>query len=180
MTTTASVTGQDALGTATAQDGQDRHAGPGTPTEPAGHAGSGTATGAPPPLRRNLRFQTLWMGMTASTIGVSVADVAYPLIILALTGSPALAGLFAAVQAVGMLVAGLPAGSLADRYDGRVIVIVTEAARAAVTAGVVMALVAGWLSLPLLLVAAALLGAGQAVKGAAGLLLRARWWHPSS
>jgi hypothetical protein len=49
------------------------------------------------PLRRNLRFQTLWIGMTASTVGVSVADVAYPLIILAMTGSPALAGLFAAV-----------------------------------------------------------------------------------
>ncbi len=132
--------------------------------------GSRTAT-EPPPLRRNLRFQTLWIGMTASTLGVSVADVAYPLIILAMTGSPALAGLFAAVQAVGMLVAGLPAGSLADRYDSRTIVIAAEAARAAVTAGVVVALVAGRLSLPLLLAAAALLGIGQAVKGAAGLLL---------
>jgi MFS family permease len=132
--------------------------------------GSRTAT-EPPPLRRNLRFQTLWIGMTASTMGVSVADVAYPLIILAMTGSPALAGLFAAVQAVGMLVAGLPAGSLADRYDSRTIVIATEAARAAVTAGVVVALVAGRLSLPLLLAAAALLGIGQAAKGAAGLLL---------
>ena len=130
----------------------------------------GTTSG-PAPLRRNLRFQTLWIGMTASTVGVSVADVAYPLIILAMTGSPALAGLFAAVQAVGMLAAGLPAGSLADRYDSRTIVIVTEAARAAVTAGVVVALVAGWLSLPLLLAAAALLGVGQAIKGAAGLLL---------
>jgi MFS family permease len=133
-------------------------------------AAAGTAIG-PPPLRRNLRFQTLWIGMTASTVGVSVADVAYPLIILAMTGSPGLAGLFAAVQAVGMLAAGLPAGSLADRYDRRTIVIATEAARAAVTAGVVMALAAGWLSLPLLLAAAALLGIGQAVKGAAGLLL---------
>jgi MFS family permease len=60
---------------------------------------------------------------------------------------------------------------LADRYDSRTIVIATEAARAAVTAGVVVALVAGRLSLPLLLAAAALLGIGQAVKGAAGLLL---------
>jgi predicted MFS family arabinose efflux permease len=146
MTTTATMTGLD------------EHAGPGTATEV-------------PPLRRNLRFQALWIGATASTVGVSVADVAYPLIILALTGSPALAGLFGAVQAVGMLAAGLPAGSLADRYDGRTIVIAVEAARAAVTAGVVVALVAGWLSLPLLLAAAVLLGIGQAVKGAAGLLL---------
>src|SRR5580658_719101 len=141
-----------------------------TTAGPAVQDGSRTAI-EPPPLRRNLRFQTLWIGMTASTVGVSVADVAYPLLILAMTGSPALAGLFAAVQAVGMLVAGLPAGSLADRYDSRTIVIATEAARAAVTAGVVVALVAGRLSLPLLLAAAALLGIGQAFKGAAGLLL---------
>jgi predicted MFS family arabinose efflux permease len=142
-------------------------------TEPAAgqeQAGSLSAIG-PPPLWRNLPFQTLWIGTTASTLGVSIADVAYPLVILAMTGSPALAGLFAAVQAAGMLAGGLPAGSLADRYDNRRLVIAVEAARAAVTAAVVVALLAGWLSLPLLLVAAALLGVGQAVKGAAGLLL---------
>ena len=157
-------TGDAVPGIVAGRDGQAR---PGIMT---GRAAPGTASG-PPPLRRNLRFQTLWIGMTASTIGVSVGDVAYPLIILALTGSPAKAGLFGAVQAIGMLAAGLPAGSLADRYDSRTIVIATEAARAAVTAGVVVALMAGWLSLPLLFAAAALLGIGQAVKGAAGLLL---------
>jgi hypothetical protein len=123
------------------------------------------------PLRRNLQFQTLWIGMTASTLGVSVADIAYPLAILAMTRSPALAGLFAAVQALGMLAAGLPSGVLADRYDSRMIVICTEAARAAVTGLVVVALVTGWLSLPVLLAAAALLGIGQAIKGSAQILL---------
>jgi MFS family permease len=125
----------------------------------------------PLPLRRNLQFQTLWIGMTASTLGVSVADIAYPLAILAMTRSPALAGLFAAVQALGMLAAGLPSGVLADRYDSRMIVICTEAARAAVTGLVVVALVTGWLSLPVLLVAAVLLGIGQAIKGSAQILL---------
>jgi Major Facilitator Superfamily len=123
------------------------------------------------PLRRNLQFQTLWIGTTASTLGVSVADIAYPLAILAMTRSPALAGLFAAVQALGMLAAGLPSGVLADRYDSRMIVICTEAARAAVTGLVVVALVTGWLSLPVLLVAAVLLGIGQAIKGSAQILL---------
>ena len=46
----------------------------------------------PPPLWRNLRFQALWIGMASSTLGVSVADIAYPLVILVLTGSPARAG----------------------------------------------------------------------------------------
>ncbi len=122
-------------------------------------------------LWRNLQFQTLWIGTSSSTLGVSVADIAYPLTILAITRSPGLAGLFAAVQAIGMLAAGLPAGVLADRYDSRTIVIVTEASRAAVTAAVALTLITGWRSLPLLFAAAALLGAGQAIRGAASLLL---------
>jgi MFS family permease len=126
---------------------------------------------APRPLWRNLRFQALWIGMTSSTLGVAVADVAYPLVILTMTGSPARAGLFAAVQAIAMLAAGLPAGSLADRFDPRAIVLVTEAGRAAVTAAVVVALAAGWLSLPLLLAAGALLGLGQAACDTARTLL---------
>ena len=124
-----------------------------------------------PPLRRNFRFQTLWIGMTSSSLGVSVADIAYPLAILAITGSPARAGLFAAVQMVGGLLAGLPAGSLADRYSPRTIVIVAEACRVAVTVVVAIALTAGWLSLPLLLTAAVLLGAGSAIVNPARMLL---------
>ncbi|HUC26150.1 MAG TPA: MFS transporter [Streptosporangiaceae bacterium] len=123
------------------------------------------------PLWRNLQFQTLWAGSAASSLGVSVADVAYPLAILALTGSPAKAGLFAAVLTVGMLAGALPAGQLADRQDRRTIVIAAESARAAVTAAVTVGLMLGWLSLPLLLAAAVLLGIGQAVAGAARLAL---------
>ncbi|HUB38511.1 MAG TPA: MFS transporter [Streptosporangiaceae bacterium] len=123
------------------------------------------------PLRRNLQFQTLWAGSTASSLGVSVADVAYPLAILAITGSPAKAGLFAAVMTVGMLAGALPGGQLADRQDRRTIVIAVESARAAVTAAVAVSLMLGWLSLPLLLAAAVLLGIGQAVAGSARLAL---------
>jgi MFS family permease len=124
-----------------------------------------------PPLWRNLQFQTLWVGGSASTLGVAVADVAYPLAILAVTGSPGRAGLFAALIAAGMLACGLPAGQLADRYDRRTIVIAAESCRALVTGVVAAGLIAGWLSLPVLLVAAILLGAGQSVSGAARMPL---------
>ncbi len=123
------------------------------------------------PLRRNVTFQALWIGTSAATLGVSVADIAYPMAILAITRSPGLAGLFAAVQGLGMLLAGLPAGALADRYDSRRIVIITETARAAVTAVVAVALAAGWVPVPLLFAAAALLGAGQAIRNPASMLL---------
>ncbi len=123
------------------------------------------------PLRRNLAFQLLWTGSAASTVGVAVADVAYPLAILAVTGSSARAGLFAAVQVAGQLLAGLPAGQRADRWDQRRILIVSDTGRALITAVVAAALALGWFTLPLLLAAAALLGGGQAVTGAARLLL---------
>lgn len=132
---------------------------------------AGTRPEPHPPLWRNLQFQTLWFGQAASSLGVSVAEVAYPLAILALTGSPAKAGLFAAVLTVGLLVCALPAGQLADRYDRRAIVVVAESARAIVTVAVAVGLIADWLSLPVLLAAAALLGAGQAIAGAARLPL---------
>jgi MFS family permease len=128
-------------------------------------------TRQPVPLRRNLQFQALWAGQAASSLGLNVANVAYPLAILALTGSPARAGLFASLQTVGMLAGGLPAGQLADRRDRRLVVIATESARALITAGIAVGLVLGAMSLPLLLMAAVLLGAGQAISGAARMPL---------
>ncbi len=125
----------------------------------------------PVALRRNLQFQALWAGQAASSLGLNVANVAYPLAILALTGSPARAGLFASLQTVGMLAGGLPAGQLADRLDRRAVVIATESARALITAGVAVGLILGAMTLPTLLTAAVLLGAGQAISGAARMPL---------
>lgn len=125
----------------------------------------------PVPLWRNLEFQTLWLSQAASSLGSGVADVAYPLAILALTGSPALAGLFAAVQTAGMVVGALPGGQLADRRDRRTIVVMAESLRALITTVVAIGLVMDWLSVPVLIAAAAMLGAGQAVSGAARMPL---------
>jgi MFS family permease len=125
----------------------------------------------PVPLWRNVQFQTLWLSQAASSLGSGVADVAYPLAILAMTGSPARAGLFAAVQTAGMVVGALPGGQLADRRDRRTIVVIAESLRALITTVVVLGLVMGWLSLGVLIAAAALLGAGQSVSGAARLPL---------
>jgi MFS family permease len=132
---------------------------------------SGDPASEPVPLWRNLQFQTLWIGSAASSLAVSVADVAFPLAILALTGSPARAGLFAAVLTIGVVAGSLPGGQLADRHDRRTVVIVAEGGRAIVTAVVATGLILGWLSLPLLLAAAAVLGVGHAVASAARLPL---------
>ena len=123
------------------------------------------------PLRRNLRFQTFWTGSASAALGQAVADVAYPLAIVTMTGSPGKAALFSAVQITGMLAAGLPVGSLADRYDSQRLALVAHAIRTTVACVVAIALAGGWLTLPLLVVAAVVLGAGQALGGATNILL---------
>ena len=123
------------------------------------------------PLRRNLRFQTFWTGSVSATLGQAVGDVAYPLAIVTMTGSPGKAALFSAVQIAGMLAAGLPVGSLADRYDSQRLALVANAIRTMVACVVAIALAGGWLTLPLLVAAAVVLGAGQALGGATNILL---------
>lgn len=123
------------------------------------------------PLRRNLRFQTFWTASVGATLGQAVGDIAYPLAIVTMTGSPGKAALFSVLLVGGMLAAGLPAGSLADRYDSQRLALAACAARTAVAAVVALALAGGWLTLPLLLTAAVVLGSGQALGGAANMLL---------
>lgn len=72
----------------------------GPTANPAPHSPTGPAA-APPalvPLRRNWRFQLLWGGAASAMLGTCIADTAYPLLLLAMTGSPSLAGAFGAVQ----------------------------------------------------------------------------------
>jgi Major Facilitator Superfamily len=157
--------------TAVTEPGPPQPSNQAAPPQPSTQAAPPQPSTRQTPLRRNLRFQTIWLGQTATSLGVSVADVAYPLAILAITGSPARAGLFASIQVLGTLLAGLPAGSLADRYDPRTIVVAADACKVAVTAGVVVSLVTGAVTLPLLLAAAALLGIAATITSSARLVL---------
>lgn len=43
----------------------------------------------PVPLRRNRDFQLLWGGQAVSVLGSQISKIAYPLLVLALTGSSA-------------------------------------------------------------------------------------------
>jgi MFS family permease len=56
--------------------------------------------------------------------------IALPLLVLALTNSPAQAGLTAAARTMPYLVLGLPAGALIDRWDRRVVLMWCDLARA--------------------------------------------------
>ena len=131
----------------------------------------GVAPAEPVPLWRNRRFQLLWTGSAFSMLGLEISLLVYPLAVLAVTGSPALAGVFGGVHMAAGMVASLPAGELCDRYDRRRLLLFAETLRVVVTGSVVAALVLAELTLVHLVVAALLLGAVQPLGGSARMLM---------
>jgi MFS family permease len=116
----------------------------------------------PAMLRRNRDFALLQGGQLLSAAGSQATAIAYPLLVLALTGSQAKAGAVAFAGMIPFALFGLPAGVVADRYDRRAVMIAADAVRALTVAalGVLVALdaVAFW-QIP---VAAFVEGAGSA------------------
>lgn len=93
------------------------------------------------PLRRNRDFQLLWGGQVVSLLGSQISKIAYPLLVLAMTGSPAKAGIAGFAAMLGYLLFPLPAGGLADRHDRKRIMIGCDAIRLAAVGSIA---VAGW------------------------------------
>ena len=93
-----------------------------------------------PPLRRNRDFQLLWAGEAVSVLGSRVSAIAYPLLVLALTDSPAKAGIVGFAGTIPYVLAPLPAGALVDRLSRRRLLIAADVGRAAALATVVAAL----------------------------------------
>ena len=109
-------------------------------------------------LRSNRDFTILWVGQTVSELGTRVSMFVFPLVTYAVTGSALLAGIAGGLDLLGVALALLPGGLLADRvHRGRLM-------RAASGAGVLLytslvaAGVAGHLTVPHLFVVALLTG----------------------
>ena len=99
------------------------------------------------PLRANRDFQLLWSGQAVSVVGTAVSGIAYPLVALSITGSPAAAGVVGFVGKVPYLLFQLPAGAIADRVDRRRLMIACDAGRLAALGSVPVALWLGHLTL---------------------------------
>jgi MFS family permease len=82
------------------------------------------------PLRRNRDFMLLQVAQMLSSLGSQMAAIAYALLALALTGSPAKAGIVAFTRLLAMALFALPAGLAADRWNRRRLMIATYALRA--------------------------------------------------
>lgn len=98
-----------------------------------------------PPLARNRDFMLLWSGEALSQLGSQASTVAFPLLVLALTGSAAKAGIVGLAKWVPLAVAALPAGVVADRFDRKRLMIFSDVVRALLLASIPVAL---WLGRP--------------------------------
>jgi MFS family permease len=89
------------------------------------------------PLRRNRDFVLLQVGQLLSTVGTSSTSIAYPLLVLAVTHSPAKAGIVSFARMLPQGVFGLLAGVAADRWNRKWQMITADAVRALALAALV-------------------------------------------
>ncbi len=94
-------------------------------------------------LFRNRDYTGWWLGTTVSDFGSALSAVAYPLLILAVTGSAARAGFVGSAEGIGLLITMLLGGALADRYSRRTILIAGPLAQALAVSTVAAAIATG-------------------------------------
>ncbi len=80
-------------------------------------------------LFANRDFRRLWVAISAASLGDSIAQVALPLLVYALTGSEALVGLVFAIAVLPDVVLAPISGILADRLDRRRIILSADLGR---------------------------------------------------
>jgi MFS family permease len=80
-------------------------------------------------LFKDRNFVVFWFGEMVSVIGDHISLIAFPWLVLQMTGSAALTGLVFAVQGIPRAVLMLAGGAVVDRTSPRLVMIVTNALR---------------------------------------------------
>ena len=109
-------------------------------------------------LRHNRDYRLWLVGQGFSAIGDGVTMTALPLLVLILTGSGVAMGVVGVLQMVPDLIFGLPAGAIADRWDRRRLMVVSDLTRAGLTALIPLSLVLGLPTMAVILTVAAPIG----------------------
>ena len=104
------------------------------------------ANGPARPLWRNRDYMLLWGGQMVSSFGSGISGLAFPLLVLALTHSPAQAGFAGLLRSLPYLIFSLPAGALVDRWDRKRVMILCDGGRALNAASIPITYALGHLS----------------------------------
>jgi MFS family permease len=119
------------------------------------------------PLRRNRDFMLLWSGQAVSELGTRAAEIALPLLVLALTDSPAKAGLVGFMSGLPYLLLGVPAGALVDRWDRKRLMVLSDGARCLAALSLPVAIALHALTFDQILIVAFVIGAFSALASPA-------------
>jgi MFS family permease len=95
------------------------------------------------PIGRNRDFVLLQAGQLFSRTGAGMSAIAYPLLVLGVTHSPAQAGIVQAARLAPFVLFSTLAGVLADRFDRRRLMIGADFVCAAALASIVVAILVG-------------------------------------
>jgi MFS family permease len=117
-----------------------------TETNATNSAASIASTGKITPLWRNRDYLLLIGGQAVSSIGSEISLVAFPLLIFALTRSPAQTGLMTSLRSLPYALFTLPAGALVDRWDRKRLMIFCDTGRAIALGSIPIALLLGHLT----------------------------------
>ena len=113
------------------------------------------------PRRMGIDFRWLLASSWTSNLGDGIALSAAPLLIASLTSSPLLVAAGAMMQFLPWLLFGLLAGSVADHHDRRRLVMLADGSRAVIVAALVVFLVTGQATVPIVLATAFLYGTAE-------------------
>ena len=80
-------------------------------------------------LFKDRNFMTFWFGEFISVVGDHISVLAFPMLVLAMTDSPALVGAVLAVQGLPRAILLLFGGAVVDRYSPRAVMLVTNVLR---------------------------------------------------
>jgi predicted MFS family arabinose efflux permease len=98
-------------------------------------------------LWRNRDYLLLVSGQVVSTLGSQFSLIAFPLLALFLSGSPAQAGLIGSMRLLPYFLLSLPAGALSDRWDRKRVMQLCDAGRALSLISIPVAYALGHLAL---------------------------------
>lgn len=121
---------------------------------------------APPRLGRDFRW--LLGAFWTSNVGDGIALSAAPLLIASMSGAPALVAIGAMMPVLPWLIFGLHAGAVADHHDRRRLVMVANALRGLVIAGLCVFLITGTANIWIVLASAFLYGVAEVFADSAG------------
>jgi MFS family permease len=112
-------------------------------------------------------FWKIWSANGLSNLGDGLYQITLPLLAAGLTRSPSLVAALGVMSSLPWLIFALQAGSIVDRFDRRKVMLWVNGGRLLILLSLTLAVMTGYVSLPMLYIAALLLGIGETLMDTA-------------